>query len=203
MDRKIKIILRFMISTACLVLFMGTAYGEPPKKLAEPVYKDMRAKKTPFDPAKIPDPFLSYLEKRETLGSAKTEDERKKKLEAAEKLRLEKLAAAEGLKRKKLAAAEKLKALKEAKTELQKMGLSQLTLTAIVQAGNTAWAMVRDPKGIGFILKKDTLIGRNGGKVFKIDSKEKKVIIKEPYLLKDLYIRHKPVEMKLPDQVYE
>ena len=157
MDKGIKIIFGCLISTACLVLFMGPAYGAPSKKLAEPVYKEMRPEKIPFDPAKIPDPFLSYLVKRGQLASLKAEDEKKKMLEAEERLKQEKLAAEERLKRQKFAAAEKLKALKKAKTELQKLGLSQLTLTAIVQAGDVPWAMVRDESGRGFILRKGDL----------------------------------------------
>ena len=192
-----------MIPTACLVFFMGLAYGGPSKTLAEPVYKEMRAEKTPFDPGKIPDPFLSYLIKRGQQASAKAEGEKKKELEAEERMKQQKLAAEEMLKRQKLAAAEKLKALKKAKTELQKMGLSQLTLTAIVQAGDVPWAMVRDESGRGFVLKKGTYIGTNGGVVSRIAIAEKKIVIEEPYLEKGLYIKYKPVEIALPDQVYK
>ncbi|MBW1869089.1 MAG: pilus assembly protein PilP [Deltaproteobacteria bacterium] len=171
---------------------MGPAYGGPSKKLAEPVYKEMRPEKIPFDPEKISDPFLSYLVKRGQQASAKGENDRRKQLEADERL-----------KQQKFAAAEKLKALKKARTELQKMGLSQLTLTAIVQAGDVPWAMVRDESGRGFVLKKGTYIGTNGGVVSKIAFAEKKVIIKEPYLEKELHIKYKPVELELPDQVYD
>jgi len=177
---------------ACLVFFVSMANAGPPKEIPGPVYKEMRPPKTPFDPEKIPDPFLSYLVKRGQEGTAKADSERKKKIKEAERL-----------KRHKLAAAERLKALKEAKTELQKMGLSQLTLTAIVQAGDVEWAMVRDQSGRGFVLKKGTYIGTNGGVVSKIVINEKKLIIKEPYLEKGLHIKYKPVEMELPDQVYD
>lgn len=187
----------------CLLFFMGLAVADPAKEIPEPVYKEMRPEKTPFDPGKIPDPFLSYFVKRGQQATAKAEDEREKKLESEESLKRQKLAAEERLKQQKLAATEKLKALKEARTELQKMGLSQLTLTAIVQAGDVTWAMVRDESGRGFVLKKGTHIGTNGGVVSKIAITEKKIIIKEPYLEKDLYIKYKPVEMELPDQVYE
>ncbi|MBU1904365.1 MAG: pilus assembly protein PilP [Proteobacteria bacterium] len=186
------IILRCVFSIGCLLFFAGIAGAEPAKELPEPVYKGMRPKITPFDSAKIPDPFLSYLVKRGHEASTKTDEDTKKKLEAEERL-----------KQQKLTAAEKLKSLKVARTELQQMALSQLTLTAIIQAGDTGWAMVRDPKGRGFVLKKGTPIGRNGGVVFKVASKEKKVIIKEPYLEDGLRIKYKNVEMKLPDQVYE
>ncbi len=198
------IILGCIIFTLCLLFFVGLVGATgPSKEIPGPVYKEMRPPKTPFDPGKIPDPFLSYLVKRSREGTAKAEEERKGKLEAERKLKRQKLAAEERLKQQNLAAAERLKALKEAKTELQKMGLSQLTLTAIVQAGDVEWAMVRDKSGRGFVLKKGTYIGTNGGVVSKIVINEKKLIIKEPYLEKGLYIKYKPVEMELPDQVYE
>jgi len=198
-----KIVLRFLISTLCLLFFVGLVGASPSKDIPELVYKEMRPEKIPFDPEKIPDPFLSYLIKRGQDATAKAEDERKKKLESEERLKQQKLAAEERLKRRKLAAAERLKALKKARTELQKMGLSQLTLTAIVQAGDVTWAMVRDATGRGFVLKKGTHIGTNGGVVSRIAITEKKIIIKEPYLEKGLHIRYRPVEMELPDQVYE
>lgn len=176
----------------CLLFFVSAADANPSKEIPGVVYKEMRPPKTPFDPGRIPDPFLSYLVKRGQELSAKTQDDKKKALEAEERL-----------KQQKLAAAEKLKALKKAKTELQKMGLSQLTLTAIVKAGDVAWAMVRDSTGRGFVLKKGTYIGTNGGVVSRIAITEKKIIIKEPYLEKEIYIKYKPVEMELPDQVYE
>ncbi len=203
MANRKKIILSCIVSMTCLVFFVGLAYGGSSKETAEPVYKEMRPEKIPFDPGKIPDPFLSYLVKRGQQASAKIEDERKKKLEGEDRLKRQKVAAEERLKRQKLAAAERLKALKEAKTELQNLGLSQLTVTAIIQAGDVAWAMVRDERGRGFVLKKGTHIGTNGGVVSRIAITEKKIIIKEPYLEKGLYIKYKPVEMELPDQVYD
>lgn len=201
---EIKIILRWIISTLCLFFFTGVAgAADPAKEVPGLVYKEMRPPKIAFDPGKIPDPFLSYLVKRGQQASAKAEEERRRRLDAEESLRRQKRAAEERLKRQKLAAAEMLKSLKEPKTELQKLGLSQLTLTAIVKAGDGAWAMVRDESGRGFVLKKGTHIGTNGGVVSRIAITEKKIIIKEPYLEKGLHIKYKPVEMELPDQVYE
>jgi ATP-dependent 26S proteasome regulatory subunit len=187
----------------CLLYFVGLVGASPSKETPGPVYKELRPEKIPFDPRKIPDPFLSYLVTRGQQATAKAKEEKDKKLKAEEGLKQQKLAAEERLKRQKLAAAEKLKVLKEANTELQSLGLSQLTVTAIIQAGDVAWAMVRDERGRGFVLKKGTRIGTNGGVVSKIAIAEKKIIIKEPYLEKDLYIKYKPVEMELPDQVYD
>jgi hypothetical protein len=192
MERCIKMPPWWIVSTLCLFFLVSPVNAGPSKEIPEPAYKDLRPQKQPFDPDKIPDPFLSYFVKQGQQATAKAEDDKLKQLAAEEKL-----------KREKQAAAERLKELMVARTELQKLALSQLTLTAIVQAEDMAWAMVRDPKGRGFVLKKGTRIGTNGGVVDRIARKEKKVIIKEPYLEKELYLKYKDVEMKLPDQVYE
>lgn len=177
-----KIMLGLAVS---LPFFLGSAGGDPAREIPAPAYKDLRPQKKPFDPNRVPDPFLSYLVRRGQQASEKAKDEEEK------------------LNKEKATAAEKLKELLVARTELQKLALSQLTLTAIVQAEGTAWAMVRDPKGRGFVLKKGTRIGTNGGVVDRILRNEKKIIIKEPYLENELHLKFKDVEMKLPDQVYE
>jgi len=181
-----------IISAVCLLFLVTPVNAGPSKEIPLPAYKDLRPQKPPFDPDRIPDPFLSYLVKRGQQASLKAEEESQKQIAAEERL-----------KREKQAAAEKLKELLIARTELQKLALSQLTLTAIVQGKGMAWAMVRDPKGRGFVVKRGTRIGTAGGVVDRIAREEKKVIIKEPYLEKDLYLKYKDVEMKLPDQVYE
>jgi hypothetical protein len=115
--------------------------------------------------------------------------------------------------RRKLTALEKLKSLKEARTALQKLDLSQLKITAIVKGKDRSWAMVKDSKGMGYVLKKGTYIGTNGGVVDQIVRETKKtqfgrvvtrkVIIKEPYLTKEGKIDYKLVEMKMPSTSYD
>ena len=100
-------------------------------------------------------------------------------------------------------AAERLRQMQEPKTELQKLNLHQLLLTAIIQSPEGEWAMVRDEKGMGYILKKGTAIGTMGGRVAKISGPQKKVIIKEPYLEKEIEIKYKTVFIELPDEVFE
>jgi len=192
MEKCSKILARGIISAICLLFFANGALADPAQKIPGPAYKDLRPQKQPFDPDRIPDPFLSYLVQRGQQAKARAEDEKQKQLDAEEKL-----------KKQKQAAAEKLKELLIVRTELQKLALSQLTLTAIVQAEDMTWAMVRDPKGRGFVLKKGTPIGTKGGVVHRIVRNEKKVIIKEPYLENELVIKYKDIEIKLPDQVYE
>jgi Tfp pilus assembly protein PilP len=193
------VVLRVCIVWACsLILFSG---GETFGVLGV-VYKPMRPPKdlnvnestlpSLQDLKTLPDPFLSYLVSKGRNEAALREQEKKKR-KAAE-LKLAKL---------KEAAAEKLRRMREPRTELQKLKLHQLLLTAIVESPQGEWAMVRDEKGMGYILKKGTAIGTKGGKVAKISGSRKKVIIKEPYLEKEIHIKYKSVVIELPDEVFE
>ena len=75
---------------------------------------------------------------------------------------------------------EKEKAKKKPKTYLETLELSQLELIAIVIGPKGRYAMVRDAKGVGHVIKEGTPIGRNNGVVYKITEKE--VIIKEEHI---------------------
>jgi Tfp pilus assembly protein PilP len=112
-------------------------------------------------------------------------------------------------KTKRLAAMERLlQKLKEPKTELQRIGLSKLTLTAIIKGKTKTWAMVSDENGRGYRLEKGTYIGKNGGVVDKIISEEqntafgrqsvRKITIKEPYITRDQNLDYKFIEMEMP-----
>jgi Tfp pilus assembly protein PilP len=68
---------------------------------------------------------------------------------------------------------------KKPKTYLESLDLSQLELTAIIVSPKGRWAMVRDAKGLGFVIRKGTPIGINGGFVYQITENE--VIIREEY----------------------
>ena len=82
------------------------------------------------------------------------------------------------------------------RTYLETVDLSQLELTAIITSQEENWAMVRDSKGLGHVIKKGTYIGTNGGVVHEI--KKKEVIIREEF--KDFRgnTRHKEISKKLP-----
>ena len=153
----------------------------------------------PVDLKNIPDPFLSYLVMEGRNRAALQDRERQKLLDLEKQRKLEALKLA----KRKAAALEKLRRMREPRTELQKLSLAQLTLTAIIQDRGKAWAMVRDEKGMGYILKKGTAIGTMGGRVAKISGVQKKVIINEPYLEKEIYIKYKPKVIELPDEVFE
>ena len=80
-----------------------------------------------------------------------------------------------------IAIQEEMEELKRRKprTYLETVELSQLQLTVIVTSGNESWALVRDSKGLGHVIKKGTFIGTEGGVVHEI--REKEVIIREEY----------------------
>jgi type IV pilus assembly protein PilP len=65
------------------------------------------------------------------------------------------------------------------RTYLETVDLSQLELSVIITSGKGNWAMVRDSKGLGHVIKKGTYIGTNGGIVHEIT--DKAVIIREEY----------------------
>ena len=65
------------------------------------------------------------------------------------------------------------------KTYLETLELSQLELIAIILSPKGDWGMVRDAKGMGYVIRKGTPIGTNAGVVHEI--REKEVIIREMY----------------------
>jgi type IV pilus assembly protein PilP len=65
------------------------------------------------------------------------------------------------------------------RTYLETVDLSQLELSVIITSAKGNWAMVRDSKGLGHVIKKGTYIGTNGGIVYEIT--DKAVIIREEY----------------------
>ena len=97
-----------------------------------------------------------------------------------------------------IAIQEEMEELKRRKprTYLETVELSQLQLTVIVTSGEESWALVRDSKGLGHVIKKGTYVGTDGGIVHEITDKE--VIIREQY--KDFRgdIKDKDRSMKLP-----
>jgi hypothetical protein len=63
------------------------------------------------------------------------------------------------------------------RTYLETLDLSQLDLIAIIVGPKGNFAMVRDAKGLGYVIKEGTAIGINGGVVRQV--KEKEVVIRE------------------------
>jgi Tfp pilus assembly protein PilP len=159
-------------------------------------YKDPRPRKNlgqgvegyTYDPAGKTDPFASFIVERER---------RLKELEEERKKKFQQVASRE----------ERLRQMKEARTELQKIDISQLQLTGILNTGKDVYAMVTDPKGIGHVLAEGTFIGTNGGVVDQIIRDQiqtefgttivRKVIIKEPFLDAEGEIQYKTIEMEM------
>ena len=89
------------------------------------------------------------------------------------------------------------KARGKPKTYLETIDISQLTISAIVIASKGNWALVRDSKGDGHVIKVGTLIGKKNGRVTKI--LEKEVIVTEFYQnIRGRKLR-KNISMKLPE----
>ena len=82
------------------------------------------------------------------------------------------------------------------KTYLETLDISQVSISAIVLGSKGNWALVRDSKGDGHVIKVGTLIGRRNGRVKSI--LEKEVIVTESY--KDIRGREiiKDISIKLP-----
>lgn len=82
-------------------------------------------------------------------------------------------------------------------TPLERIALSQLKLTAILRlaSDNDAIAMVEDSSGKGYVVKKGTWIGDQGGRVAEIRSD--RIIVQEQY--KDVFgkIAEREIEKKL------
>ena len=143
-----------------------------------------------YNPAVNPDPFLPYFIKRDEI-IRNLEEQRRKEVDAINKLR----------------------SMQEVRTELQKFDITQLTLSSIISGKDGIWAMVIDPTGTGHVIKKDSLIGKNGGVVDQIIRKVerteygsryiRKVIIKEPYISKEGNIEYRFTEKDLVNPYYD
>ena len=89
---------------------------------------------------------------------------------------------------------EKIK--RKPKTYLETLDLSQLELIAIIVGPKDHWAMVRDSKGLGHVIRKGTALGTNGGVVHMI--KEGEVTIREEYKDFKGRMKYKDVAKKVP-----
>ena len=196
-------ILTYLLVVSCTFVMLGGDYvfsavtaakqAQQEKTDAKEAVKQEPPKlRPPFDPEKLQDPFVSYSIRSSRNEALLLEKRNREQLEREEKLKQE-----------QLDAEKRLREMKEQKTELQTLDLSQLALTAIVKDNTTAWAMVRDPKGMGYILKKGIAIGTNGGVIKKILFGERKVVIDEPYLTEDFKLKFKEVELKMRDELFE
>lgn len=82
------------------------------------------------------------------------------------------------------------------RTYLETVGLSQLELIAVMVGPKGNWAMVRDSKGTGHVIKPGTRIGTEGGTVYSIT--DKAVIIREEYKDFKGKTQHKDIAKRVP-----
>jgi type IV pilus assembly protein PilP len=84
----------------------------------------------------------------------------------------------------------------EPKTYLETLDISQLTVSAIVLSDKDSWALVRDSKGEGHVIRVGTPLGNNRGIVTRI--LEKEVVVRE--YSSDIRGREivRDISMKLP-----
>jgi type IV pilus assembly protein PilP len=68
----------------------------------------------------------------------------------------------------------------EALSPLERFDLSQLTVTGIIWETKRARALVEDPTGKGYIVAEGAGIGKNKGRVVRID--DNRVVVKETYV---------------------
>jgi type IV pilus assembly protein PilP len=80
-------------------------------------------------------------------------------------------------------------------TPLQRFDLSQLRVTAVVWGNESARALINDPSGKGYIISVGTPIGKNNGRVTRID--DNLVMVKETYVDFRGQASTKDVEMRL------
>ncbi|KAF0123632.1 MAG: type IV pilus assembly protein PilP [bacterium] len=78
---------------------------------------------------------------------------------------------------------------------LQRYNFSQLKLIGIIWRNDKNMAMVEDPEGRGYVLKKGTLIGENNGRVINI--LKDRVIIEEVYRNNSGKIKTRTASLKL------
>ena len=69
---------------------------------------------------------------------------------------------------------------REPRTPLERMSLGQLQLTAVMEAGEQNIALVEEASGKGYVVKKGTYIGNEGGRVTAILPNA--IVIEEKYL---------------------
>ena len=72
---------------------------------------------------------------------------------------------------------EEKEAREKPRTYLETLDISQLTISAIMLTSDGNWALIRDSKGDGHVIRTGTPIGKKGGRVTEI--LEDKVVVRE------------------------
>ena len=100
------------------------------------------------------------------------------------------------IKEKPLVAKKDKKIKRVPRTPLERIDLSQLKLVGIILAASGNRALVEESSGKGYVIKKGTYIGTNGGKIVQID----KEIVTVEEKFEDVFgkIQSRTRELKLP-----
>ena len=85
--------------------------------------------------------------------------------------------------------------VESATTPLERFDLSQLRVTAIVWGNDLPKALIEDPSGKGYIVASGTAIGKNKGRITRID--DNLVLVKETYVDFSGKSSSKDIEMRL------
>ncbi len=82
------------------------------------------------------------------------------------------------------------------RTYLETLELSQLALIAIIVGPKGNWAMVREAKGTGHVIREGTAIGTKGGIVHEIN--DRAVIIREEYKDFKGQVKYRDIAKRVP-----
>jgi Tfp pilus assembly protein PilP len=163
----VNIILSLVVACVALVLFCAVSDGETGKTEVFKIPKEEKAAIKPIQETKQPEP---QPQKTEPTAEKETEEtpysyDPTNKVDPFKSF----ITIREELEEKE--------AREKPRTYLETLDLSQLTISAIILAGAEHWALVRDSKGDGHVIKVGTPIGRRGGRVTEI--LEDKVVVRE------------------------
>jgi type IV pilus assembly protein PilP len=178
------IILSFLFGSAAIPIFLGIPTAQAAEKIIFKIEKD---KKEVTEPSKKPSKEVSEAEGIE-IGAKKEKKKETYSYDPTNKVDPFKSF---------IVVKKELEEKEKPKTYLETLDLSQLTISAIVLNSTTQWALVRDSKGDGHVIKVGTLLGRRGGRVTRI--LEKEVVVTEYY--QDIRGREivRDTSMKLPE----
>jgi len=176
------IILFFLFGMAAIPVFLGIPTAHAGEKI---IFKIERDKKEVTEPSKKPI--------KEVTEAERIEIEAKKEKAAYSYDPTNKVDPFKSF----IVVKKELEEKEKPKTYLETLDVSQLTISAIVLSSKTQWALVRDSKGDGHVIKVGTPIGRRRGRVTRI--LEKEVVVTEYY--QDIRGREKvrDISMKLPE----
>jgi type IV pilus assembly protein PilP len=165
----VKLILSVVAVCGTFVLFCGVSNGKSGKTEVFKIPKQEKAATKPIQKAKQPE---AQPQKTEPTAEKETEET---------PYSYDPTSKADPFKsfitiREEL---EEKEAREKPRTYLETLDLSQLTISAIILTGAEHWALVRDSKGDGHVIKVGTPIGRRGGRV--TDILEDKVVVRESF----------------------